>query len=64
MKITLDIKTLIAIGALIATLGGFYYSTQHRLNNLEDQIDSITQQIDVQAGQMKQIQKQLRKRSK
>jgi len=34
----LDIKTLITIITLAVTLGGFYYSTQLRLDHLEDNL--------------------------
>jgi cell division protein FtsL len=61
MKLTLDIKTLIAIAGIIAMLGGFYYSTQHRLNSLELQIEDVSQKIDAQSGELKQIKKQIRR---
>lgn len=61
MSITLDIKTLIAVGSIIAVLGGFYYSTQHRLNSVETKIETLSEKIDNQTGQIKQIQKQIRK---
>ena len=61
MSITLDIKTLIAVGSIIAVLGGFYYSTQHRLNSVESKIETLSEKIDSQTGQIKQIQKQIRK---
>ena len=41
MNITLDIKTLLTIGGIIAVLGGFYYSTQHRLSSLEGKIEHV-----------------------
>ena len=59
---TLDIKTLLTIGGIVAVLGGFYYSTQHRLGHLEGKIERVSQQLDVQTGELKQIKKQLRKR--
>ena len=62
MNITLDIKTLITIAGIIAVLGGFYYSTQHRLSSLEGKIEHVSEQLDTQNGELKQIKKQLRKR--
>ena len=57
MAVTLDIKTLIAVGALGATLGGFYYSTTHRLVALESQIQSVQSDVLI-------IKKQLRRKLK
>ena len=57
MAVTLDIKTLIAVGALVATLGGFYYSTTHRLVALESQIQSVQSDVLI-------IKKQLRRKLK
>lgn len=38
-SIKLDIKLLLGLAALIATLGGFYYTTEMRLDNLEAAIE-------------------------
>ena len=45
MDIKLDIKTLIAILTIAATLGGFYYTTQTRLDSLEQEVTSLKKQI-------------------
>ena len=63
-KLTLDIKTLITVCGIIAMLGGFYYSTQYRLDDLEDQITKISQKLDTQNGELKQIKKQIRRGNK
>ena len=49
----LDIKTLITIVTFAATMGGFYYSTQLRLDHLEENVTSVEKQI-------KQLKKQKR----
>jgi len=41
----LDIKTLITLLTIAATLGGFYYTTQVRLDNLEQEITQVKKQI-------------------
>ena len=41
MDINIDIKTLIAIIAAVGVLGGFYYTTQLRLDHLESEIERI-----------------------
>ena len=41
MKTEIDIKTGIAIIAAIAVLGGFYYTTQHRLDHIESELNRI-----------------------
>ena len=60
MNITLDVKTLLTIGGIVAVLGGFYYSTQHRLSSLEDKIEHVSEQLDTQSVELKQIKKQLK----
>ncbi len=45
MKETVEsIKSLIPIGAVIIALAGFYYSTQHRLDHLENKIHELEEQ--------------------
>ena len=46
-KMKLDIKTIIMIVTFAATLGGFYYSTQLRLDHLEDNMQGIEKQVKV-----------------
>ena len=50
----LDIKTLMTIVTFAATMGGFYYSTQLRLDHLEGNVASVEKQV-------KQLKKQSRK---
>ena len=37
----LDIKTLITLLTMAAVLGGFYYTTQIRLDNLDEEVMQI-----------------------
>jgi hypothetical protein len=60
MNLTMDIKTLITVGGIVALLGGFYYSTQHRLDTLESQIGEVSQKLDTQRGEIRQLRKQIR----
>jgi len=62
MELTLDIKTVITVCGVVALLGGFYYSTQHRLSQLEGQLVDISTQLSEQTGELSQIKKQLRKK--
>ena len=39
--VKLDIKTLITLVTFAATMGGFYYSTQLRLDHLEENVASV-----------------------
>ena len=64
MKFELDIKTILAIGSIIALLGGFYYSTQYRLTSLEEKVEQASAQLDIQSGELSQMQKQLKSKSK
>mgnify|MGYP003114537394 CR=1 FL=1 len=43
MKI--DIKTLITLLTIAATLGGFYYTTQTRLDSLESEVSQLQKQV-------------------
>ena len=44
MKI--ELSHVISVGAIVALLGGFYYTTQHRLDNLEEQVESLKKSVD------------------
>ena len=37
----LDIKTIITVLGIAATLGGFYYTTQLRLDDLEEKVSEL-----------------------
>tara|TARA_B100000287_G_scaffold86833_2_gene79480 strand:- start:936 stop:1094 length:159 start_codon:yes stop_codon:yes gene_type:complete len=41
----LDIKTLITLLTITATLSGFYYTTQIRLDSLEQEVTKLQKQI-------------------
>jgi hypothetical protein len=41
----IDIKTLITLLAFAATMGGFYYTTQDRLDNLETEVTKLQKQV-------------------
>jgi hypothetical protein len=45
MKINLDLKTLITIVTFAAMMGGFYYTTQTRLDGLENDVSKLQKQI-------------------
>jgi len=45
MKAEIDIKTALTVGAAIAILGGFYYTTQMRLDNIEQEISELHSEI-------------------
>jgi hypothetical protein len=42
----LDLKTLIGMLTLAATLGGFYYTTQSRLDSLEKDVAKIERRVN------------------
>jgi hypothetical protein len=41
MKLELNITTILTIGGIVAVLGGFYYTTQHRLDHIEAELSRI-----------------------
>jgi hypothetical protein len=45
MDLKLDIKTLITLLTIAATLGGFYYSTQSRIDGLEREVTVLKKQV-------------------
>ena len=45
MKAEIDIKTALTVSGIIAILGGFYYTTQMRLDNIEQEIAEIRSEI-------------------
>tara|TARA_R110000824_G_scaffold34918_2_gene110201 strand:+ start:3277 stop:3447 length:171 start_codon:yes stop_codon:yes gene_type:complete len=53
MDLKLDIKTLITLLTIAATLGGFYYTTQSRVDSLEEDVMTLSKQV-------KRINKQIR----
>jgi hypothetical protein len=54
MKVNLTIGTLITILTITAGLGGFYYTTQDRLDDMEQDISNLSKQIKVIKRQLKQ----------
>tara|TARA_R110002033_G_scaffold129565_1_gene170343 strand:+ start:587 stop:748 length:162 start_codon:yes stop_codon:yes gene_type:complete len=51
--VKLDIKTVITLCTFVATLAGFYYSTQIRLDNLEEEVVQIEKQVKRLTRQLK-----------
>jgi len=49
----LDIKTVITLCTFVATMAGFYYSTQIRLDNLEEEVVQIEKQVKRLTRQLK-----------
>ena len=41
MDFKIDFKTLLTISVIVASLGGFYYTTQLRLDSLENSVAEI-----------------------
>jgi len=46
MKAEIDIKTALTVSGIIAILGGFYYTTQMRLDNMEQEISELYSEIE------------------
>ena len=53
MKFNLDVKTLITLFTIATVLGGFYYSTQIRLDNLEENISTMEKKVNRLSRQIK-----------
>jgi|TARA_R110001583_G_scaffold173748_1_gene327835 hypothetical protein len=63
-EVTLDIKTMITIGGIIALMGGFYYNTIYRLDSLEAKVESVSKKVDYNKSAIKNIRKNNKKGSK
>ena len=64
-SIKLDIKLLLTLGALLAALGGFYYTTEMRLDNLEasieqnnggEKVENLKKQINALRKRVKRLE--------
>ena len=45
MKINLEITTIVTLITIASFLGGFYYVTQHRLDDVEQKIESLEKKV-------------------
>jgi hypothetical protein len=61
MKVTLDLKALVAIFSAVAVLSGFYYTTLHRLDTLEASIESINNDVQQCKKDIKVVRRSLKK---
>jgi hypothetical protein len=56
-----NIKGLLPLFAIVAALGGFYYTTQHRLDHLEGEMEDLTASVIQLADNVDQISRQVNK---
>jgi hypothetical protein len=59
MNFKIDIKLLITLLILATTIGGFYYTTQLRLDTLEISVEEYQS-----SGELRQLKKQVQNLSK
>ena len=60
----LDIKTLIVLGSLAVTFGGFYYGTEYRLNSLEQEISEVKKDNSKLSSQVQRLLKRVKRLEK
>ena len=60
----LDIKTLIVLGSLAVTFGGFYYGTEYRLNSLEQEISEAKKDNSKLTSQVQRLLKRVKRLEK
>jgi hypothetical protein len=60
----LDIKTLIILLTIAATMGGFYYSTEVRLAHLENKVSELQSSITGFHKQVKRLSRIVNKQEK
>ena len=58
--IVLDLKLIIAILTIVAGLGGFYYTTQLRLDSAEDNIRALETDISMTREWNNNIEKKIK----
>jgi hypothetical protein len=58
MKI--EISHIIAVGTIVVSLAGFYYTTQHRLDHLEGEIEELRMADEVLRAEHDRTKKQLK----
>jgi len=63
-QVKVDIKLLLTLAAILCGLGGFYYTTQLRLDNLEVSIDEKSCGCELELDNVKKQVATLRKRIK
>ena len=63
MEAKVDIKLAITIAAIIAALGGFYYTTQLRLDRLESEVSQSSPNKEIVAlkKQVNRLSKRVKK---
>ena len=59
----LDLKTLLVLGGLAVTFGGFYYGTQLRLDHLESTVKTVQEENDGLKKQVQRLTKKINKRN-
>ncbi len=60
----LDIKTLIVLGSLAVTFGGFYYGTEYRLSSLEQEISEVKKDNSKLTSQVQRLLKRVKRLEK
>ena len=58
VKATLDIKTLITLFTIVTVGAGFYYTTQYRLDSLEQETHELKAQVQKLETTVKRMKKQ------
>tara|TARA_R100000664_G_C2726539_1_gene118346 strand:+ start:219 stop:428 length:210 start_codon:yes stop_codon:yes gene_type:complete len=56
-----NIKGLMPLLAVVAALGGFYYTTQHRLDHLEGEVEALSDTVSELNDNMDQVGRQVSK---
>ena len=62
--VKIDFKTLITVGGIIAVLGGFYFTTQLRLDSLEAEIQTLSEDIGSLETSVQETTKQTKRLNK
>ena len=60
MKASIDLKMMITLATIVATGAGFYYTTQYRLESLEEETQSLKAQIEVLEKTVKRRTREIR----
>ena len=63
-SLKVDIKTFLTIGGILVVLGGFYYTTQMRLDTLENKVEILTEDMRSTRATVDGVSKHMKRVSK
>lgn len=63
-NVKIDLKTILVLGGILITMGGFYYTTQMRLDSLESEVQILIEDTRSARTTMDGVSKHMKRVSK